>query len=155
VLAAEHLQSGQKVAIKMVDMSTLKGAGAAVNRVALEDEVELLHEISAAHLGIVELFAVHALPEQGQVCMVMEYCDGGELFGALEAAREDVAFVQSVVAQMCAALAFMHSRGIAHRDIKPENVLLMTDRSRADWVKLAVGPHARVHAGPRAGQPRG
>jgi serine/threonine-protein kinase len=50
---------------------------------------------------------------------------------SLDRARDrygDLAWAQSIVAQISDALVAMHERGIVHRDLKPSNVLLDGDR---------------------------
>lgn len=57
--------------------------------------------------------------------IVMEYCEGGELYEALMAngkfPEEDVA---KIIKQILAALKHLHDKNIAHRDLKPENVII-------------------------------
>ena len=55
----------------------------------------------------------------------MELAEGGDLFDKIEADEgvgEDVAHFYFT--QLCSAISWCHSKGVAHRDIKPENMLL-------------------------------
>ena len=60
----------------------------------------------------------------------MEFCDGGELEGALKKYRQKygTAFpeelVQYFMRQIIDAFKYIHTNGVIHRDIKLENILL-------------------------------
>lgn len=60
-------------------------------------------------------------------CQVMEYCNGGDLFGLIYDNAQDglePAEANCFFKQLMHGIAYLHSMGIAHRDIKPENLLL-------------------------------
>jgi hypothetical protein len=58
---------------------------------------------------------------------VMEYCDGGELYGLLNSQpkkRLKEAHVRMYAAEVLLALQYLHLLGYVYRDLKPENILL-------------------------------
>ncbi|GFH17457.1 putative LOV domain-containing protein [Haematococcus lacustris] len=58
---------------------------------------------------------------------VMEFCDGGELYGLLNSQpkkRLREAHVRFYVAEVLLALQYLHLLGYVYRDLKPENILL-------------------------------
>jgi phototropin len=58
---------------------------------------------------------------------VMEFCDGGELYGLLNnqpKKRLREAHVRFYVAEVLIALQYLHLLGYVYRDLKPENILL-------------------------------
>lgn len=58
---------------------------------------------------------------------VMEYCDGGELYGLLNSQpkkRLKEAHVKMYAAEVLLALQYLHLLGYVYRDLKPENILL-------------------------------
>uniref|UniRef100_A0A126X3J4 non-specific serine/threonine protein kinase n=2 Tax=Chlamydomonadaceae TaxID=3051 RepID=A0A126X3J4_9CHLO len=58
---------------------------------------------------------------------VMEYCDGGELYGLLNSQpkkRLKEAHVRFYAAEVLLALQYLHLLGNVYRDLKPENILL-------------------------------
>jgi len=62
----------------------------------------------------------------------MEYCDAGDLEGAIKRRREapqpfEEQRVMGVLVQLALALKYVHARKILHRDIKPQNVFLTSD----------------------------
>lgn len=60
--------------------------------------------------------------------LVLEYMAGGDMTKLLKTRR--LAFSEAVdyLEQLCAALAFAHSKDVIHRDIKPQNILLSEDQ---------------------------
>ncbi|XP_061361838.1 phototropin-1-like [Gastrolobium bilobum] len=64
------------------------------------------------------------------VCLITDYCPGGELFLLLEqqpskVLKEDA--VRFYAADVVVALEYLHCQGIIYRDLKPENVLLQNN----------------------------
>lgn len=58
---------------------------------------------------------------------VMEYCDGGELYGLLNATQKKrlkESHVRVYAAEVLLALQYLHLLGYVYRDLKPENILL-------------------------------
>jgi 5'-AMP-activated protein kinase catalytic alpha subunit len=72
--------------------------------------------------------------------LVSEYC-GGSVFAVLTSGRtftEDEA--RGIFRQLLAAVAYLHSQGIAHRDISPDSVLL----DETSCVKLSTVRMSRI-----------
>lgn len=75
--------------------------------------------------------------DQTFIFIVMETCEGGDLFNYLEkrsfCLTEDRA--RELSHQIATSLFFLHTYGIAHRDLKPENILMSDDSDTAS-IKL-------------------
>lgn len=86
---------------------------------------------------------------------LMEFVDGLNLRGLLDAGRLRPQEGLAIVPQICDALQYAHNQGIVHRDIKPENILL----DKSGQVKIAdfgvaklIGRDAQDHRLTDAGQ---
>lgn len=111
-----HRNTGEAIAMKMIDLKKHPDAGPAVKK-----EV-CIHKF-LKHPNILRYFGNRT--EQTTEYIFLEYAAGGELFDRIE---PDVGMTteeaRRYFIQIIAGIEFMHSRGIAHRDIKPENILL-------------------------------
>lgn len=111
------------------------------------DEVDVLLSLrDSPH--VVQLLDVYETHQEVQ--LVLEYCEGGDLFDCIkrrkqmEAEPESIGFVPpgrgsftefetaTVAKTLLTLLQNLHSRNIVHRDIKPENILLMNDDEYMD-----------------------
>ncbi|KAJ9136024.1 hypothetical protein P3X46_033140 [Hevea brasiliensis] len=117
VYHARNLQSGQNVAIKIIDKEKVLRGGL-IDQIKREISVMRL----VRHPNIVQLYEVMA--SKTKIYFAMEYVTGGELFSKVAKGKlkEDVA--RKYFQQLIGAVDFCHSRGVYHRDIKPENLLL-------------------------------
>nr|AML76676.1 putative LOV domain-containing protein [Limnanthes douglasii] len=64
------------------------------------------------------------------ICLITDYCPGGELFLLLDRQPRKVLKEDSVrfyAAEVVVALEYLHCQGIIYRDLKPENVLLQSN----------------------------
>jgi carbon catabolite-derepressing protein kinase len=89
-----------------------------------EQEIRLLEMLH--HPNIVRI--VEVIYDAQIIYVVMEYCEGGELFQYLvDHGRLRESELRRMFSSIVCAVAHLHSRGIAHRDLKPENILLTGD----------------------------
>uniref|UniRef100_S4RQ96 non-specific serine/threonine protein kinase n=1 Tax=Petromyzon marinus TaxID=7757 RepID=S4RQ96_PETMA len=81
--------------------------------------------------------------ERGNLYIVMDYCEGGDLFKRINA-QKGVLFSEDQIldwlVQLCLALKHVHDRKILHRDIKSQNIFL----TKAGIVQLGDFGIARV-----------
>jgi len=121
VLLARDTFLGRMVAVKVL-AGHLAGDGAFRHRFLREARLAA----RLCHPNVVQVF--DAGEEGGRPFLVMEYVDSETV--ADRVARRDGFGPDEVVAlaaQVAAALAHAHARGIVHRDVKPHNVMLRRD----------------------------
>ncbi|KAM7261149.1 hypothetical protein ACFE04_026624 [Oxalis oulophora] len=126
VKIAEHVLTGRKVAIKILDRVKM-------NR-QMEDRVQ--NEIKCmrilTHPNIVRLYEV--IETQASIFVVMEYVKNGELFDyVLEKGRLPEDEARRCFQQIIVGLEYCHKNMVVHRDLKPENLLLDSKKN----VKIA------------------
>mmetsp|Transcript_45771 Transcript_45771/g.114526 ORF Transcript_45771/g.114526 Transcript_45771/m.114526 type:complete len:388 (+) Transcript_45771:331-1494(+) len=118
VKVAEHILTGHKVAIKILNKKKIK---------AMEMEEKVRREIKILrlfmHPHIVRLYEV--IESHSDMYVITEYVKSGELFDYIvEKGRlmEDEArhFFQQIVS----GVEYCHRNMVVHRDLKPENILL-------------------------------
>ena len=98
-----------------------------------EDPQEVVLLTSQQHpfiLPVVEMLR----PASGQIGMVTEYCDQGDLHSLLielrrRGERVPEAQVLAWLAQLCLALSHLHKQRILHRDVKTSNIFVTADRT--------------------------
>ena len=92
----------------------------------LTNECNIMHDLN--HPNIVKL--VDVKKTKNHYYIMMEFCNGGELEGALEKYKEKYGkpfseeLVQYFMRQIIDAFKYIHANGVIHRDIKLENILL-------------------------------
>jgi serine/threonine protein kinase len=119
VVAARHVQLGQRVALKFMLKEAMEDPGNA-ERFAREARaaVRLQSPHTARVLDVGKL-------KNGEPYMVMEYLDGKDLDEVVRANGPMPPFMAvDYILQACEAFAEAHSLGMIHRDIKPKNLFL-------------------------------
>jgi serine/threonine protein kinase len=119
VLAARHVQLGQRVAIKFI-RGEVAPDSSAVSRFLREAHAAVA--LSSEH--VTRVLDAGTL-ESGAPYMVMEYLDGVDLSEVLR--RNGVMAIPEAIGavlQACEAIAEAHTKGIVHRDLKPSNLFV-------------------------------
>jgi len=117
VYKARHRQLHRDVAIKMILRTVEEG-----DELRTRFQLEAQSVAGLVHPGIVQLYEFGE--QQGLPWFALELIDGDNL--AQVAAKEPLEprRAAKIVADLAAAVAFAHDRGVLHRDIKPANVLV-------------------------------
>lgn len=119
VVAAQHLQLDEKVALKILRPEAL-GDEDAVARYGLEARAAV--KIKSLHVaGVID---VGSLPN-GAPYIVMEYLEARDLDAWIEQ-RGPLPIEQAVefILQTCVAVAAVHAMGIVHQHLKPSNLFV-------------------------------
>ncbi|EXC33203.1 hypothetical protein L484_011180 [Morus notabilis] len=114
--------SGQLFAMKAMDKNVMLNRNK-VHRACAEREILDLLD----HPFLPALYA--SFQTKTHICLITDYCPGGELFVLLDkqpakVLKEDA--VRFYAAEVVVALEYLHCQGIIYRDLKPENVLLQS-----------------------------
>ncbi|MCL4126527.1 UNVERIFIED_CONTAM: hypothetical protein GTU68_010785 [Idotea baltica] len=114
----EHILTGTKVAIKILNRRTIKNLDM-VNKIKREiTNLKLFR-----HPHIIKLYQVISTPTD--IFMVMEYASGGELFEYIKAkVKLKEAEARRFFQQIISGVDYCHRHMVVHRDLKPENLLL-------------------------------
>lgn len=73
---------------------------------------------------------LESFEENGNLCIVTEYCERGDLAQRLEEKKGILLSEQQVLdwlVQCCLALLYLHKRKCLHRDLKLQNIYVMGD----------------------------
>ncbi|KAK0420032.1 hypothetical protein QR680_014470 [Steinernema hermaphroditum] len=132
-----------EVAIKMIDKKNIQKS-----QNLLRKEIKML-KLLVKHENIVSL--LNCVETKTHVCLVMEYCNAGDLSDYLQAKGtipEEA--IQHFIVQIARAIAVLKDKYIVHRDLKPQNILLNNPSNRLNppakdlIVKLADFGFART-----------
>ncbi|XP_051142431.1 phototropin-1-like [Andrographis paniculata] len=115
--------TGQYFAMKAMDKGVMLNRNK-VHRACAEREILDMLD----HPFLPALYA--SFQTKTHICLITDYCPGGELFLLLDkqptkVLREDA--VRFYAAQVIVALEYLHCQGVIYRDLKPENVLLQSN----------------------------
>lgn len=128
VKIAEHVVTGYKVAVKILNRKKIKSL-----RMDLKIRREITNMKLFRHPHIIRLYDVIETPTE--IFMVMEYVPGGELFDYIVAnGKLSEADARTFFQQIISGVEYCHSLRVVHRDLKPENLLINT---RNHCVKIA------------------
>jgi eukaryotic-like serine/threonine-protein kinase len=96
------------------------------------DSVEkerFIHEAkSASSLNHPNITTIYEIDEfEGQMFIVMEYCEGKTLKEVIEKETPSIKKVLEIAIQVCEGLTTAHKKEIVHRDIKSDNIMVTKD----------------------------
>ncbi|XP_071721024.1 phototropin-1 [Rutidosis leptorrhynchoides] len=114
--------TGEFFAMKAMDKGVMINRNKVHRACAERDILDVLD-----HPFLPALYASFQTPTH--VCLITDYCPGGELFMLLDrqpmkVLKEDA--VRFYAAEVLVALEYLHCQGIIYRDLKPENVLIQS-----------------------------
>ena len=137
-LLVRDRETEKRCVMKRVSLSRLDTKA----RAEAEQEAKLLARLRHPNIvGYVESFTQRKT-QRGDgptLCIVMEFCDGGDLEAHLKRRRGKLLPEHAVLdlfVQVCLALRHVHDKRVLHRDLKTANVFL----TRRDIVKLVRPP---------------
>mmetsp|Transcript_86316 Transcript_86316/g.222299 ORF Transcript_86316/g.222299 Transcript_86316/m.222299 type:complete len:508 (-) Transcript_86316:486-2009(-) len=112
-----HRSTGIVRAVKTISKGHMK------NMDQFKQEIAIMKLVD--HPNVIKLF--ETFEDRRNIYLVMELCEGGELFDhIIEAGHFTEATGAIIVQQILRAIFYMHENSISHRDLKPENFLFLT-----------------------------
>nr|AML76401.1 putative LOV domain-containing protein [Phelline lucida] len=115
--------TGELYAMKAMDKSVMLNRNK-VHRACIEREIISLLD----HPFLPTLYT--SFQTSTHVCLITDFCPGGELFALLDKQPLKIFEEQSArfyAAEVVIGLEYLHCLGIIYRDLKPENILLQKD----------------------------
>jgi len=98
----------------------------------LHNEIDILKAMD--HPNIVKAHEVYH--HKKQIYIILELCDGGDLYNRLPYSEMDAAYITG---KLLSAIKYMHDHGIVHRDLKFENIIFESKHSKAEIKVIDFG----------------
>jgi pSer/pThr/pTyr-binding forkhead associated (FHA) protein/predicted Ser/Thr protein kinase len=118
VYLADHVGSGQRVALKLLTPDLARSSGFRERFVR-----EANYASTMRHPNVIEVF--DAGEQENVLYIAMQYVEGEDLKALLvREGRLDARRTVGILGQVASALDAAHSTGLMHRDIKPGNVMI-------------------------------
>ncbi|KAM5309379.1 serine/threonine-protein kinase Nek1 isoform 1-T2 [Glossophaga mutica] len=121
-ILVKSTEDGRQYVIKEINISRMS------NKEREESRREVAVLANMKHPNIVQYR--ESFEENGSLYIVMDYCEGGDLFKRINA-QKGILFPEDQIldwfVQICLALKHVHDRKILHRDIKSQNIFLTKD----------------------------
>uniref|UniRef100_A0A452RFB5 non-specific serine/threonine protein kinase n=1 Tax=Ursus americanus TaxID=9643 RepID=A0A452RFB5_URSAM len=121
-ILVKSTEDGRQYVIKEINISKMS------NKEREESRREVAVLANMKHPNIVQYR--ESFEENGSLYIVMDYCEGGDLFKRINA-QKGILFQEDQIldwfVQICLALKHVHDRKILHRDIKSQNIFLTKD----------------------------
>ena len=119
VYKCKEKANGTIKAVKIVSKQTLSKQHTNLSQKL--QEIQVLKILD--HPNIIKIFKGYE--DTKNFYIVMEYCEGGELFTKLVNKRHFTEYeAAKIMHQLLSAVAYCHSHNVIHRDLKPENLLI-------------------------------
>lgn len=147
---AEHIETGERVALKCIDGDLLVRGKGSVER--FQREARAMSSIDTEHA--VRVLDVGTDPESKAPYMAMELLEGEDLQHLLDrvgSLEPDAAL--RIAAQVCLGLQKAHEARVVHRDIKPANLFLARRGEGEIVVKILDFGIAKIKPEPSQGGP--
>lgn len=126
-----HKPTGQFRALKIL-MKPKKSKGETKENHRIQ-ELEILRVLD--HPNILRCYDL--IQDEYHYYILMEYCEGGELFDRLvKLTKFTTSDAAKVMFQLLSSICYCHNQNVIHRDLKPENILLVTKGDSFD-IKVA------------------
>jgi serine/threonine protein kinase len=143
VYRATNLQTRTPVAVKAL---TRFGE---LNTALARFRNEAVIQYNLHHANVAELYECFEF--QGIPCIVMEFVEGSTLDQWIrDSGPMEVSRALEILADICDAVSYMHSRGTIHRDIKSENIRLNA-QGKAKLLDFGIAISKHTPALTRAG----
>ena len=125
------------VAVKQValhDAEAVKSIAAELSILNSNQADQGGHQLQGSIRNLVALYGYYFDRSSNQLCLVMEYCEGGSLQDLIDTGdRLSQETLVTIARDALAGMWFIHSHGKIHRDVKPGNLLI----DRIGRVKVA------------------
>lgn len=121
-ILVKSTEDGKQYVIKEINISRMS------NKERKESRREVAVLANMKHPNIVQY--KESFEENGALYIVMDYCEGGDLFKRINAQKGTLFQEDQILdwfVQICLALKHVHDRKILHRDIKSQNIFLTKD----------------------------
>lgn len=137
VLAAIHKDTGQKVAIKKIKLSSQSPETKESNKKRFIRECSL--QATLKHPNIVRVIDFGAYTGK-ELFLVTPLIEGETLFSLIERKKQNkqiyylniVPYLLNKMSDICDAIYYAHQNGIIHRDINPKNIMI--DENEHIWI---------------------
>jgi serine/threonine protein kinase len=106
-LSASSEQPNHVYALKSIRLECVSGSFAK----ELHNEIDILKTLD--HPNIVRLHEVYTCDREHQLYLVLDLCDGGDLYARAPYSQRHAA---SLMDQLVSAVQYMHHHGVVHRD---------------------------------------